>query len=84
MSCFGSIVKMSGLYDVKESSVIDEEMLEKAIEEQGPQEQAGLIAKEEGLKHDKVTQLRLDYRSKLLSYCQFCCMFYYMYHFWSV
>lgn len=56
---------MNGLYDIKQSSVIDEEMLEKAVEEQGPQKQAGLIAKEEGLKYDKVTHLRLDYRSKI-------------------
>ncbi|XP_060758596.1 dynein regulatory complex subunit 3 [Neoarius graeffei] len=56
---------MNGLYDIKESSVIDEEMLQKAVEEQGPQEQAGRIAKEEGLKYDKVTQLRLDYRNIL-------------------
>ncbi|KAB5553905.1 hypothetical protein PHYPO_G00044050 [Pangasianodon hypophthalmus] len=56
---------MSRLYDIKESSVIDEEMLQKAVEEQGPQEQAGLIAKAEGLKYDKVTQLCLDYRNIL-------------------
>lgn len=56
---------MSGPYAIKESSVIDEEMLEKAVEEQGPPGKAGLIAKEEGLKYDKVSQLHLDYRSKI-------------------
>ncbi|KAM9457420.1 dynein regulatory complex subunit 3 [Clarias gariepinus] len=56
---------MSRLYDIKESNVIDEEMLKKAVEEQGPQDQAGLIAKAEGLKYDKVTELRLDYRKIL-------------------
>lgn len=68
---------MSRLYDIKESNVIDEEMLKKAVEEQGPQDQAGLIAKAEGLKYDKVTELRLDYRSKIsqFSILHFCCMF---------
>ncbi|XP_060748576.1 dynein regulatory complex subunit 3 [Tachysurus vachellii] len=56
---------MSGPYAIKESSVIDEEMLEKAVEEQGPPGKAGLIAKEEGLKYDKVSQLHLDYRKIL-------------------
>ncbi|KAK3520369.1 hypothetical protein QTP70_024051 [Hemibagrus guttatus] len=56
---------MSRLYDIKESSLIGEEMLEKAVEEQGPQGKAGLLAKEEGLKYDEVTQLRLDYRNIL-------------------
>lgn len=59
---------MSGLFDSKESSVIDEEMLKKAVEEQGPEEQVGLIAEEEGLTYDKVTHLRLDYRCKRLTY----------------
>ncbi|XP_058260362.1 dynein regulatory complex subunit 3 [Hemibagrus wyckioides] len=56
---------MSRLYDIKESSLIDEEMLEKAIEEQGPHGKAGLLAKEEGLRYDEVTHLRLDYRNIL-------------------
>ncbi|XP_053530952.1 dynein regulatory complex subunit 3 [Ictalurus punctatus] len=53
---------MSELYDVKEASVIDEEMLQKAIAEQRPRGQSGLVDKEEGLRYDKVTELRLDYR----------------------
>lgn len=60
----GSTVKMSELYDVKEASVIDEEMLQKAIAEQRPRGQSGLVDKEEGLRYDKVTELRLDYRCK--------------------
>ncbi|TSO37074.1 Dynein regulatory complex subunit 3 [Bagarius yarrelli] len=54
---------MNKLYDTKKSNVIDEKMLEKAIKEQGPQEEAGFIASEEGVKFDQVTQLRLDYRN---------------------
>ncbi|XP_062874975.1 dynein regulatory complex subunit 3 [Trichomycterus rosablanca] len=53
---------MSMIYDTKTPRVIDEEMLQKAVEEQGPQGQAGRIAKEEGIEYDEVHQLRLDYR----------------------
>uniref|UniRef100_A0A670JUX4 Dynein regulatory complex subunit 3 n=1 Tax=Podarcis muralis TaxID=64176 RepID=A0A670JUX4_PODMU len=38
---------MSRLYDSIEPNVIDDEMLQKAVEEQGPQEEAGLLAKKE-------------------------------------
>ncbi|KAL0993113.1 hypothetical protein UPYG_G00103370 [Umbra pygmaea] len=54
---------MSRLYNTKQPSVMDEEMLQKAVEEQGPQDQAGQIAKQEGIQYDEVCQLRLDYRS---------------------
>lgn len=54
--------KMSWQQD--EPKVIDEEMLHQAIEEQGPQGQAGKIAKEEGIKYTEVLHLQLDYRSK--------------------
>ncbi|KAM6957037.1 dynein regulatory complex subunit 3 [Aplochiton taeniatus] len=57
---------MSRLYDTVEPSVVDEEMLQKAVEEQGPQDQvAGRIAKEEGIQFIEVFQLRLDYRNIL-------------------
>lgn len=46
-----------------EPKVMDEEMLKKAIEEQGPQGQAGDISKKEGIQYEDVLQLRLDYRS---------------------
>lgn len=46
-----------------EPKVIDEEMLKQAIEEQGPQGQAGDISKKEGIQYEDVLQLRLDYRS---------------------
>ena len=40
---------MSRLYDTIEPSVIDDDMLHKAVEEQGPKEEAGKIAKQEGI-----------------------------------
>uniref|UniRef100_A0A3B1JE72 Dynein regulatory complex subunit 3 n=1 Tax=Astyanax mexicanus TaxID=7994 RepID=A0A3B1JE72_ASTMX len=42
--------------------VINEEMLRKAVEEQGPQGRAGRIAKEGGIQYDEVIQLRLEYK----------------------
>ncbi|CAB1342382.1 unnamed protein product [Coregonus sp. 'balchen'] len=56
---------MSRLYDTAEPSLVDEELLQMAVEEQGPQDQAGRIAKEEGIQYDEVCQLRLDYRNIL-------------------
>ena len=55
---------MSRLYDTVEPSVIDEEMLLRAVEEQGPKEEAGKIAKTEGIDFGDVTTLRLDFKSK--------------------
>ncbi|XP_062308146.1 dynein regulatory complex subunit 3 isoform X1 [Osmerus eperlanus] len=54
---------MSWLFDTVKLNVVDEEMLQKAVEEQGPQEQAGRIAKEEGIHYNEVCQLSLDYRN---------------------
>ncbi|XDV13822.1 hypothetical protein PO909_002148 [Leuciscus waleckii] len=48
-----------------EPKVMDEEMLQQAIVEQGPQGQAGQIAKKEGIQHEEVLQLRLDFRNIL-------------------
>ena len=56
---------MSRLYDTVEPSVVDEEMLQKAVEEQGPKDEAGKIAKEEGLEFKDVTALRLDFKNIL-------------------
>lgn len=56
---------MSRLYDTVEPAVIDDEMLRKAVEEQGPKEEAGRIAKQEGLDYKDILALRLDFRSKL-------------------
>ena len=57
---------MSRLYDTVEPSVIDEDMLQKAVEEQGPKEEAGKIAKEEGIDFADVKSLRLDFKSKFI------------------
>ncbi|XP_016308057.1 dynein regulatory complex subunit 3 [Sinocyclocheilus anshuiensis] len=51
-----------------EPKVIDEETLKQAIEEQGPQGQAGDISKNEGIQYEDVLQLRLDYRNILKIY----------------
>ncbi|XP_067937680.1 dynein regulatory complex subunit 3-like [Watersipora subatra] len=56
---------MSRLYDTIEPSVIDDEMLHKAVEEQGPKEEAGKIAKQEGIDFADVESLRLDYKNIL-------------------
>jgi hypothetical protein len=55
---------MSRLYDTVEPSVIDDLMLKTAIEEQGPQEEAGVIARKDGITYDEVINLRLDFKSK--------------------
>ena len=46
-----------------EPAVIDDDVLMKAVEEQGPKEEAGKIAKEEGIDFLDVTTLRLDFKS---------------------
>lgn len=61
---------MSRLYDTIEPSVIDDVMLKKSIEEQGPQEEAGNIAKSEGYFYNEITSLRLDFKSKNLLFLQ--------------
>ncbi len=63
---------MSRLYDTVEPSVIDEDMLQKAVEEQGPKEEAGRIAKADGIDFADVLSLRLDFKSKL--FCLACCV----------
>ena len=57
---------MSRLYDTVEPSVIDEDMLQKAVEEQGPKEEAGKIAKREGIDFGDVKALRLEFKSKFI------------------
>ncbi|XP_013395045.1 dynein regulatory complex subunit 3-like [Lingula anatina] len=56
---------MSRLYDTVEPSVIDDDMLHKAVEEQGPKEEAGRIAKAEGIDFADVKSLRLDFKNIL-------------------
>ena len=45
--------------------MVDEEMLTKAVEEQGPKDEAGKIAKEEGIEFKDVEALRLDFKNIL-------------------
>ncbi|KAL2101181.1 hypothetical protein ACEWY4_002942 [Coilia grayii] len=52
---------MNKLYDTIEPSVVNEQMLQKAIVEQGPQGPAGRIAQQEGIEYIEVTQLRLHF-----------------------
>ncbi|KAK7474619.1 hypothetical protein BaRGS_00034148 [Batillaria attramentaria] len=54
---------MAHLYDKITPSLIDEEMLLTAVEEQGPKDEAGEIAKAEGIDFHQVKSLRLDYRN---------------------
>lgn len=54
---------MSRLYDTVEPTVIDDAMLKACIEEQGPQEEAGNIAKKDGIHYEEVLSLRLDFKS---------------------
>ncbi|XP_069840337.1 dynein regulatory complex subunit 3 isoform X2 [Dendropsophus ebraccatus] len=53
------------MYDTVEPNVIDDEMLRNAVEEQGPREEAGRIAKMEGINFKDVTSLRLDFKNIL-------------------
>jgi len=55
---------MSRLYDSIEPSVIDEALLRQSVEEQGPDGEAGKIAKHEGIEFKEVLQLKLSYKSK--------------------
>ncbi|KAJ8387133.1 hypothetical protein AAFF_G00160730 [Aldrovandia affinis] len=50
------------MLETEQPMVVDEAMLQQAVEEQGPQGQAGRIAKMEGIELHDVLQLRLDYR----------------------
>jgi len=54
---------MSRLYDTIEPSVIDETLLHQCIEEQGPDGEAGKIAKNEGIDFKEVLELKLSYKS---------------------
>ncbi|XP_075421995.1 dynein regulatory complex subunit 3 isoform X2 [Ascaphus truei] len=56
---------MSRLYDTIEPNVINDEMLKKMVEEQGPKEEAGRIAKLEGIDFKDVTSLHLDFKNIL-------------------
>ena len=57
---------MSHLYDTIEPNVINEALLRQCIVEQGPEGEAGRLAKLEGIDFLEVTHLRLDFRSMAL------------------
>lgn len=55
---------MSGrLHDTIEPTVITEEMVTSAVEDQGPKGMAGRILKDEGINFLDVKALRLDFKS---------------------
>jgi len=57
---------MSRIYDISiEPAVIDEDMLRRAVEEQGPKGEAGEIAREEGVDFANADSLRLDFKNIL-------------------
>ncbi len=55
---------MSHLYDTIEPNVISEALLHKCVLNDGPEGEAGRIARDEGIDFCEVTQLRLDFQSK--------------------
>ncbi|XP_074064541.1 dynein regulatory complex subunit 3 [Macrotis lagotis] len=56
---------MIRLYDTIEPNVIDEELLTLAVEEQGPQDVAGQVAKQERINFKDVLSLQLDFQNIL-------------------
>jgi len=50
-------------YDTVEPSVISEDMLSAAVEEQGAKDEKGRMAKHDGVEFSEVKSLRLDYKS---------------------
>lgn len=58
--------KMSRPYDSMDPKVMDDDMLKAAVGEQGPQEEAGQLAKQEGILFKDVLSLQLDFQSKCL------------------
>ena len=55
---------MTHLYDTIEPNVISEALLRRCVEEQGPEGEAGRIARNEGIDFAEVTVLRLDFKSE--------------------
>lgn len=55
---------MTHLYDTEEPNVISQELLRKSVLSQGPEGEAGRLAKEEGIEFSAVQHLRLDFQSE--------------------
>lgn len=47
-----------------EPKVIDDELLKQAVSDQGPQDEAGQLARQEGILFKDVLSLRLDFQSE--------------------
>ncbi|XP_070938538.1 dynein regulatory complex subunit 3 isoform X5 [Macaca nemestrina] len=58
---------MNRLCDSMEPKVMDDDMLKLAVGEQGPQEEAGQLAKQEGILFKDVLSLQLDFRTSIIS-----------------
>ncbi|XP_008564463.1 PREDICTED: leucine-rich repeat-containing protein 48 [Galeopterus variegatus] len=56
---------MNHLHDSMEPRVMDDDMLKLAVGEQGPREEAGQLAKQEGILFKDVLSLRLDFQNIL-------------------
>ncbi|XP_036924725.1 dynein regulatory complex subunit 3 isoform X2 [Sturnira hondurensis] len=56
---------MNRLYNSLEPRVMDDDMLKLAVGEQGPQEEAGLLARQEGILFKDVLSLQLDFQNIL-------------------
>ncbi|CAH6786247.1 Drc3 [Phodopus roborovskii] len=56
---------MSRPYDSMDPKVMDDDMLKAAVGEQGPQEEAGQLAKQEGILFKDVLSLQLDFQNIL-------------------
>ena len=54
---------MTHLYDTVEPNVLSQELLRSCVLAQGPDGEAGRLAKEEGIEFSEVRKLRLDFQS---------------------
>ena len=55
---------MTHLYDTEEPNVVNHELLRRCVLAQGPEGEAGRLAKEEGIEFSAVLHLRLDFQSE--------------------
>lgn len=55
---------MTHLYDTEEPNVISQELLRKSVLSQGPEGEAGRLAKEQEIEFSAVRRLRLDFQSE--------------------
>ena len=60
-------LEMTHLYDTVEPNVLSRELLRGCVLAQGPEGEAGRLAKEEGIEFSAVRHLRLDFQSECCS-----------------